>query len=224
MPLRRWVTTRPLRYAYGVLLAFVICAPIGILPVRSAPVSMPASVVPRSVELSTPTVSVMPSVMGSTPPNFTLTDTDGTKRSLSDYRGRPVALCFFCGCDWCKRFAQLWGTYQRGGALAPASGPAPVTLVVFADEADGAKQFIQDTGLAEADTIMLPDMPDNLHVTTEVYNAEPCPRVFVIDPSGKLVYTNNHKDDQPRPPHNGRDEMVIASRALSALRQAEPKS
>jgi hypothetical protein len=115
-------------------------------------------------------------------------------------------------------------TYQRSGTLAPAKGPAPITLVVFADDASGAKQFAETTGLSPNDTVMLPDMPDNLRVTNDVYNAEPCPRVFVLDPSGKLVYTNNHKDDQPRPPHNGHDEMVIGSRVLTALRSVEPKS
>jgi len=210
-PFRIRVVGSALRLALCVLLAVAYCVSLSSQPVRANSAVNPPANPAHKAKLS----KVF------TPPNFTLTDADGKKVSLADYRGRPVALYFFCNCKWCHKYAHLWGTFQRGGALVPAHGPAPVTLVVFSDDASGAKQFAEVTGLAQTDTVLLPDMPDNLHVTDELYNAEPCPRVFVIDPSGKLVYTNNHKDDAPRLPN---DDMLIASRALSALRQAEPKS
>lgn len=151
---------------------------------------------------------------------FTLVDADGKKHSLADYQGRPVVLFFFCGCPWCVRCAQDWGRFQRGGALpstAAAFGPTaqrsrPLTLVVFSGDAAAAREFAMSTGLDHDQTVLLPDV--TMHVTLDLYHAEPCPRVFVVDPHGLVHYTNNHKDDAPRQA----SEMVIASRALDALR------
>jgi len=151
---------------------------------------------------------------------FTLVDADGKKHSLADYQGRPVVLFFFCGCPWCVRCAQDWGRFQRGGALpgaAAVSGPTaqrfrPVTLVIFSGDAAAAREFATSTGLDHDQTVLLPDV--TMHVTLDLYHAEPCPRVFVVDPHDHVQYTNNHKDDAPRQA----PEMVIASRALDALR------
>lgn len=151
---------------------------------------------------------------------FTLVGTDGKKHSLADYQGRPVALFFFCGCPWCVRCAQDWGRFQRGGALPSAADVTrpsaqqyrPVTLVVFSGDAAAAREFAMSTGLDHDQTVLLPDV--TMHVTLDLYHAETCPRVFVVDPHGRVQYTNNHKDDAPRQA----SEMVIASRALDALR------
>ncbi len=150
--------------------------------------------------------------------NFTLADEDGKPRRLSDYRGRPVALYFFCGCRWCHNCARIWGQMQRTGALTPASSPAaaghaPITVVVFAGDAKETRQFEAETGLDPAGTVMLPDA--DMHVT-EDYDAEPCPRVFIVNPAGLVVYTNDHADDAAREA----PEKVIAFRAMTALRKA----
>jgi peroxiredoxin len=146
-------------------------------------------------------------------PGFTLRDADGVQRSLVDYRGRPVALFFYCGCEWCHHCASLWGQFQRGNALPQdPSGRVPATLVVFSGDAAAVRQFRDETGLA-SNTVLLPD--PQMDVTLGKYDAEPCPRVFVIDPAGHVVYTNNHSDDAARKA----PEVVIASRALDALRK-----
>jgi len=148
-------------------------------------------------------------------PNFTLTDTDGVKRTLSSYRGKPVALFFFCGCKWCHKTADQWGTMQKAGAIPMlADGTTPPTLVVFQGDANGAKGFEHETSLDPTKVTLLPDI--DVAVTVDKYNAEPCPRVFILDSSGKVVYTNNHKDDEARVA----PEALIVSRALSALQKA----
>lgn len=153
-------------------------------------------------------------------PDFALTDTHGKTRRLADFRGRPVALFFFCGCPWCQASAETWGRFQRGGALPSpvgaslvASATQPVTVVVFSGDAVAAQAFATQTGLDPAQTVLLPD-PD-LRVTT-AFQADPCPRVFVLDAQGKPVYTNNHKDDTARQA----SALAIDSRALDALRTA----
>ena len=149
---------------------------------------------------------------------FTMPDADGKSRSLAGYHGHPVTMFFYCGCEWCHRCATDWGQFQRGGALPKdTDGTTPATLIVYSGDASAAKQFSNETGLSAADTVLLPD--PKLDVTISKYDAEPCPRVFVVNRDGRIVYTNNHKDDAAR----SAPEMVIVSRALDALRKtAQP--
>lgn len=94
---------------------------------------------------------------------------------------------------------------------------APLTVVVFSGDAAAARDFAAQTALDPAQTVLLPDPA--LHVTLDLYQAEPCPRVFVLDSTGKIRYTNNHTDDAPRQA----PALVIASHALAALRaEASP--
>ena len=145
--------------------------------------------------------------------NFTLADANGVKHSLSDYRGHPVALYFFCGCQWCEAVAGQWSTMQRAGALPlSADGKQPPTVIVFQGDAQAAKAFEQKATLDPANTVMLCDV--DVDVTLK-YDAEPCPRIFVLDPAGKVAYTNNHKDDKARVA----PAAVIAGKALSALQK-----
>ncbi len=183
------------------------------LPVSAAPLPTPIKTNPAAL-----------------PQDFTLADTSGVSRHLSEFRGRPAALFFFCGCPWCIKCAQTWSQFQRGGVLSsdatpsqslstsqPASSSSgsslPATVIVFSGGADAARAFATETGLDPAQTTFLLD-PD-LKVTT-AYHADPCPRVFVLDSQGSLRYTNNHKDDAARQA----PALAIASRALDALRQA----
>jgi hypothetical protein len=149
-------------------------------------------------------------------PDFALTDSNGHRLKLSDYRGHPVALHFFCGCHWCKTYARLWGQLQRGGALPQtADGKIPVTMIVFQGDPQQCKDFENETGLDPAHTVICPDAED-LHVTLSVYNAEPCPKAFIVNATGEIVYANVHNDDQSRVA----PEMKIVSRAIDALRKA----
>lgn len=176
---------------------------------------LPASAAPEPT-----TLAAHPAAL---PQDFTLTDTSGVSRHLSEFRGRPTALFFFCGCSWCRQCAQTWGQFQRGGvltsdaassqSLSSSGSSLPATLIVFSGGSDAARDFASETGLAPAQTTILLD-PD-LKVTT-AYHADPCPRVFVLDSKGSLRYTNNHKDDAARQA----PALAIASRALDALREA----
>jgi len=152
-------------------------------------------------------------------PDFALTDSRGKLHHLSEFRSKPVALFFFCGCPWCQQCAQTWGQFQRGGALplalpaslTSASPSTPLTLIIFSGDKAAARTFETQAGLDPAQTLLLPD-PD-LRVTA-AYHADPCPRAFVLDAGGRVSYTNDHPDDTPRQA----SALAIASRTLDALR------
>lgn len=158
--------------------------------------------------------------VGHAAPSFALVGADGKKHALSEYRGRTVVLYFFCGCVWCQQSAQAWGEIQRSGSLAPAGSAAktarpPVTLVVYAGDAGAARDFARQQGMDPTQTVLLPDT--EMKVTDDIYHAEPCPRVLVIDPNGVIRYENVHKDDTPRKA----PAMAIVSRAIDAVRSCQ---
>src|SRR5579862_3681536 len=143
-----------------------------------------ALILPRSILFAaSKTRPVTSPVTGQAAPEFAVSGADGKLHKLADYRGRPVVLFFFCGCQWCQQCAQAWGQMQRGGALAlpnpaPKDAKDPVTLVVYAGDASAVRDFARQEGLDPAQTVLLPDV--EMKVTLGAYQAAPCPRVFVV--------------------------------------------
>ena len=142
-------------------------------------------------------------------PAFTLPDLGGKPRALADFRGRPVALFFFCDCDSCRRCALAWGEAQRSGALPPLP-----SVIVFSGDAAAAKRFREEAGLDAAQTTMLTDPTDRI---ADRYQAPVCPRVFVLNAAGGLRYTNNERGTDPQT----MPAAVLVSRIVSAARAAQ---
>jgi hypothetical protein len=151
--------------------------------------------------------------VGRVAPAFTRADVEEKKRALVEFRGRRVALFFFCGCSRCAEVAKEWGPLQRGGVLEEKVGKAPITVVVYEGGAEPLRALAASAGLAPAQTALLPD-PERTVART--YHAEPCPRVFVLDSKGIIRYTNSGKDDAAR---KG-PAIAIVSNTVDALRAA----
>lgn len=168
------------------------------------------SVAPSKAQSDTPPSS-LPAV-ATLAPDFTLPDANtGKKRSLREFARakRPVALFFFCGCPACHAVAQEWAKYQRGNAL-PQN--AATVIVYSTTDRNEAKARIAASGLDPKRTAVLCDT-ENLSVTERLYHAEPCPRLVVVNPVGKIVYANTGADEKPQ---EAPAELLVA-RALSAL-------
>jgi peroxiredoxin len=147
-----------------------------------------------------------------TSPDFTLRDSRGHSVRLSALRGRPVVIWFFCGCPWCAACARQWGAFEQGGVITGGS-QGPITLVVYAGNATDGVAFIQSEGMDANTTTVVGD--PQLSVTEDLYHAELCPRVFVLDQRGIVRYTNDHADDKPRVA----SANTITSKALGALQR-----
>ena len=164
------------------------------------------------------TLSRMPAI-GTSAPDFTLPDAHtGKARSLRAFARakRPVALFFFCGCPACHAVATEWAMLQCGNALPPTTA----TVIVYSttDRAE-ARARVAASGLDPKRTAVLCDMED-LSVTERLYHAEPCPRLFVVDPASKVVYANTGDDEKPQEAPSG----LLVARAFSALQSTITKT
>jgi hypothetical protein len=130
---------------------------------------------------------------GQIAPGFTLYGLDSRPYTLRSVASNgATALFFFCGCSWCHDTSRQWSLALRRGAV-----PAHVrTVIVYAGGKDEAEQFVKATGIDQSRSTILLD--DELNISAGVYQAEPCPRVFVLSPNLTVVYTNDHPTDAPR--------------------------
>jgi len=89
--------------------------------------------------------------------------------------------------------------------------------VVYSGEAGDARAFRAQTGLVPQ-TVLLPDPQDRV---TSLYGVTVCPRVFVLDPQGRLRYTN----DEPGADPAQVPAATLVSRIVTTLGQnAAPRS
>jgi peroxiredoxin len=161
-----------------------------------------------------PTQAKTTAVPGKESPAFTLKDADGKDKSLADFRGQSVPVYFFCGCRLCHKCARAWSEIERGGTLETKDKKAPPTLIIFHGDAAEARTFAEETQLDAKHNILLCDADEKV---TQIYGAELCPRVFVVNRAGTLFYTNNEQGEDsykiPAP--------LIVARTVDALRRAD---
>ncbi|MCJ0871973.1 TlpA disulfide reductase family protein [Streptomyces sp. AP-93] len=118
---------------------------------------------------------------GATAPDFTLPDVDGVPHSLSDLRGRKVALVFWgswCGCrydlpEWERRHAALAG-----------HGFSVLSVAVDRRAADAAPW------IAEA-AVTHPALIDTDGAVADLYDVLNVPTVLWIDEEGKVARPND---------------------------------
>jgi thiol-disulfide isomerase/thioredoxin len=114
-------------------------------------------------------------VVGKPAPPFQLTSLDGSKQSLSDYRGRPVVLNFWATwCEPCK---------QEMPALQAAAAGRKDLVILGIDNVEAAvrvKPFVQPYGSS------FPILLDQVGTGIEQYRIVGMPTSFFVDRSGVL--------------------------------------
>ena len=146
-------------------------------------------------------------------PSLVLPDIAGQKHPLTEWRGKPFVLFFFCGCRPCHDCARLWAQAQQAGELRQkqsgkgTDAKAPATVIVFLGDGVEAKQFQTETSLVPAETRLLTDLSDQ---SGQRYGVTLCPRVFVVNAGGRLSYSN-FQEDGPQ-----LSAAVLVSRTLTA--------
>jgi peroxiredoxin len=116
--------------------------------------------------------------VGAPAPDFLLADESGKQYRLSQLRGHKVLLNFLCGCADCAKLARAWENVHETAPEVNVLGISTVAstyLRAFRDETRVTFPILFDPGFAVA----------------ERYRSLHCPRSWVIDESGTVVYASD---------------------------------
>ena len=132
-------------------------------------------------------VTIVPGVrclpIGTTAPDFTLTDLSGRQHSLREYRGKNVILAFIAArCPISRAYTdRLRALHQDYG-----SRPDSVFLAINPSANESPDEIRHH---ATSNGMSFPILTDNRSAVADAYGAERTPDVFVIDPQGRLRYS-----------------------------------
>ncbi|MFC0271542.1 thiol-disulfide oxidoreductase ResA [Metabacillus herbersteinensis] len=116
--------------------------------------------------------------VGSTAPDFVLTDLEGNKHQLSDYRGKGVFLNFWG--TWCKPCEKEMPYMQNQYDFYKTQG-VEVLAVNIAESNVAVKSF------ADKHNLTFPIPLDKDRQVLNAYGVKPLPTTFLIDKEGKVV-------------------------------------
>ncbi len=181
-------------------------------------IAFTAIAVAAAPALAAPTV-------GKPAPNFTLTDVNGKRVSLSAFRGKTVVL------EWnnpeCPFVKKHYGSgnMQKAQAAAAKDGVVWLTINSSAPGKQGhmsgaeAKAFLGQSGARPAAYLLDPG-----GAAGKNYEAKTTPHMYIINKAGTLVYAGGI-DDKPTPfpaDVNGARNHVLA--ALAEMKAGKPVS
>jgi len=142
-----------------------------------------------------------PPTVGSLAPDFTLRDYNGKTYRLSDYRGKKVLLNFFCGCGACAQLALTWEKIHRQRWDVQVLGISTISPGTIQD-------WCRSLG------VTFPTLFDPNYGVAEVYESTNCPRSWVIDEGGKVVYTSREEDSPSDVIRALQESLAVSKEAL----------
>ena len=161
-------------------------------------------------------------VVGQPAPAFTLTDLSGKAVNLADYKGRTVVLEWHnFGCPFVQKH------YRSGNmqALQKKYGAEVVWLAVNSthkqagDYMEPAKIGAELKRFQATPAGYLMDEPGTVGMA---YGAKTTPHMYVIDPSGRLVYNGAIDDKRSTNPEDVKTSKNYVSAALDELKSGKP--
>jgi len=136
---------------------------------------------------------------GQKSPDFSLTDTQGTKRSLSDYKGKYVILEWTNpDCPFVRKHYDS-GNMQRLQREMTSKGIVWLSICSSAPGKQGNyspaewKELIQKRNIASTAVLLDPDGK-----VGHAYGAKTTPHMYLVGPEGNLLY-QGAIDDKPTP-------------------------
>jgi peroxiredoxin len=163
--------------------------------------------------------------VGEKAPAFTATDSHGVQHSLAEYAGKDVVLEWHNnGCPFVRKH-YLSGNMQKLQKAWTARGVVWLTVISSGPDKQGYVTADQENAYVKqrnaAPTAVLLDPAGKLG---HLYDAKTTPHMFIIDPSGTLIY-NGAIDDQPTPdPDSLAGATNYVSQALAEAMAGKPVS
>lgn len=157
--------------------------------------------------------------IGQPAPDFTLTDIEGQKHSLSDFKGKTVVL------EWTNPECPIVGRHYSTGNIPALQKEATSDGVVWLQINSGSKGAQGDFEPAQVKSWLKENKAaptayfrDQDGKVGKLYGAKTTPHMFVINAEGKLVYAGGIDND--RKTHVGAQNYVRD--ALASLKNGQP--
>jgi peroxiredoxin len=160
---------------------------------------------------------------GTPAPGFTLTDTAGKPVSLADFRGRYVVL------EWTNPecpFVQKHYVSRNMQELQKEWSARDVVWLSINSTNSGHSEYktgeqmatwMRAQGAAQKATLL-----DGTSATGRAYGAKTTPHMFVVDPSGKLVYNGAIDDKRSSNPADAKGAHNYVRAALAEATAGRP--
>ena len=141
--------------------------------------------------------------IGTTAPDFTLTDLTGKSHSLREYRGKNVIIVFIAArCPISRAYTDRLRAISRDYGSRPDS-------ILLAINPSANESLDEIRRHAETNSLDFPILTDDRSAVADAYGAERTPDVFVVDPQGRLRYSGRI-DSSHLPRRDTRPDLRLA--------------
>ena len=169
------------------------------------------------------TFTALAVTVGNPAPNFTGTDTYGQTHTLSDYRGKFVVLEWTNnGCPYTRKHYSS-GNMQSLQKEWTAKGVVWLTILSSAPGEQGYMTASEENAyIAKVHADPTAAILDPTGTIGREYSAKTTPHMFVIDPSGKLIYDGAIDDHPTTDPGDIKSSKNYVSEALTEAMTGKP--
>jgi peroxiredoxin len=152
-----------------------------------------------AIAVATLSLPIWAARVGEKAPDFTATDSQGLAHTLSQYAGKYVVLEWHNnGCPYVRKQYNS-GNMQKMQRQWTALGVIWLTVISSAPGKQGYVTADQENAyLKQMNAAPTAALLDPTGALGHLYDAKTSPHMFIIDPSGKLIY-DGAIDDQPTP-------------------------
>jgi hypothetical protein len=152
-----------------------------------------------AIAFATVTLPALAVAPGTSAPNFKGTDSNGVEHSLSQYRGKYVVL------EWANKGCPYDQKHYLSGSIESQQKEWTAKGVIWLSvisSAPGEQGYVtpseENTYLKKMNAAPTAALLDPTGTIGRLYEAKTTPHIFVIDPTGKLIY-QGALDDKPTP-------------------------
>lgn len=178
--------------------------------------------------ITSPPKPTGPAKIGQPAPAFTLTDIDGKKHNLADYKGKTVVLEWFnAGCPWSGRESpqsvHANGRVKKLVAAAKKTQSNVVYLLIDSSADRPAEKVAEENKAARAKYgIKQPMLMDYDGKVGRQYGARTTPHMFLIDGEGVLRYSGAFGEKRPKEDGTYANFVLVAIENLKAGKPVAP--